>query len=262
MKGLRLIVGTLSIFPVKAVLDVDRETARQAATLAPVVGALLALAVGIPAWFIGPHLPPLLAAALCVCGIAFLTRAIHLDGLADTVDGLGANRDREGTLAVMRRSDIGPFGVVTLALTLMVQVVALAACFEAGLGAPALAIALVLSRAVLTQLCARPPARADGLGAGFAGTTGNAEAAFSVIVAVILTLPIALGAAVGSQEATALFWQIVLQPVALFPVWWLERRSLRRLGGLTGDVYGAAIELAFTASLVVAAVAVSLASAT
>jgi adenosylcobinamide-GDP ribazoletransferase len=256
VNALRLIVGTLTIFPVRAPDNITTETARQAAVLAPIAGALLALASALPAWFSAVHLPPLLTATLSIGAVAFLTRAIHLDGLADTADGLASNKDRIGTLDVMRRSDIGPFAVVTLVLVLMIQVAALSACFAADIGAPALAIALVVSRASLAWLCTQPAARPDGLGVTFARTTGGGDVAATTLLALLLSLPIALLGAVISEGSPLTQW--ILQPLALLPAWWLVRNARRRLGGLTGDVYGAAIEATFTSSLVLAALAVSL----
>lgn len=255
----RLIIGTLSILPVQAPHYVTAATVRGAVVLAPIVGALVALIVAIPAWLLGRDLPPLVAAALCVAAVAFLTRAIHLDGLADTADGLGANRDRDGTLAVMRRSDIGPFGVVTLVLVLLIQVVALAACFEAGIGAPVLAIALVLSRASLARLCTHPPARHDGLGAGFAGSTSDRDVLVTVLLSLLLCLPVYLASGETATGQFVVMVQVLLHPLAVVPGWWLTRGALRRIGGLTGDIYGGVIELAFTSSLVMAALAMSLA---
>ncbi|MYV40156.1 adenosylcobinamide-GDP ribazoletransferase, partial [Streptomyces sp. SID1328] len=72
---------------------------------------------------------PLLAAVASAAVPAALTRGLHLDGLADTADGLGSGKPAEQALAIMKRSDIGPFGVLTLVLTLLAQVAALAGLY-------------------------------------------------------------------------------------------------------------------------------------
>ena len=130
--GFRLALGTLTVLPARPPRVVDQETGGWAMTLAPVVGAILAVIgaalLALLGWAQAPgpidvqrsahlHPPPaVLAAALLVGALALLTRAMHLDGLADTADGLGSRTPAEAALEVMRRSDVGPFGVVTLVL--------------------------------------------------------------------------------------------------------------------------------------------------
>src|SRR5260370_22989240 len=108
--------------------SVSRQTAAAAMAWAPAVG--LALGVAAAAVLVGAdrllRAGPLLAAVLAVVTLALLTRGLHLDGLADLADGLGSRRTAPAALEIMKRSDIGPFGVTTLVLTLFVQVAALA----------------------------------------------------------------------------------------------------------------------------------------
>jgi len=118
-------VGTLSVFPVR-VERVDRDVAGVAMTLAPAVGAVLGAVAAVPLLLPGP---PLLGAALALGLLAALTRGLHLDGLADLADGLGSGKPAAQALDIMKKSDIGPFGVITLVVTLLVQAAALA---EAG----------------------------------------------------------------------------------------------------------------------------------
>ena len=252
--GLRLMLGTLTVLPVRPPAP-DRRTAAAAMTLAPVGGLVLAGLVAAPAALAADLAGPLLSAALSLVALALLTRALHLDGLADTADGLGSARTAPEALAVMRRPDVGPFGVATLVLTLVVQVAALAECFAAGRGAVALAVALVVSRAVLTLLATPgwPAARADGLGVVYAGTLPPAVAAAGVLAACVLAWGLAWGLSTPVAGVMPAPW-VLAQPLALLPAWALARRCRRRLGGLTGDVYGACVEVAFTGSLVLAAV--------
>ena len=130
MKGLRLSVGLLTVIPVGAIGEVDRRLARTAMLLAPLVGLFLgvvaaAVLVGVRA-LVPSTLGALLGAVLAVATLAYLTRALHLDGLADTADALGSGRRGDAALEIARRGDVGPFGVVTLVLVLLVQVTALA----------------------------------------------------------------------------------------------------------------------------------------
>lgn len=260
MNALRLLFGTLTILPVQAPTSVDRRTAGWAMTLAPLVGVKLAFLVAgslaLAEAYADP--PPLLAAVLCIGALAVLTRAIHLDGLADTADGLGSGRRGDAGLAVMKRSDIGPFGVVTLVLVLLAQVAALASCIAGGFGAAALAAALVWSRVTVTGLSVRMPAGpTDGLGSLVAGTVSRAQHLLGVALALAATAGI-LAMRPGFDGLAPRDLGQVSMPVVLLCVLaplagsGLAAHAVRRFGGVTGDVYGAAVETTFTAVLLAA----------
>lgn len=258
--ALRLMLGTLTALPVPAPGRVDRPTAGLAMALAPLGGLLLALLTAGPLlaaehW---SRASPFLLAALAVAALAALTRALHLDGLADTADGLGSGRRGESALRIMKQSDIGPFGVATLVLTLLVQVAALAELVAAGAGAASLALALVVSRAVLPLLCTPrfPAARTDGLGAGVAGSVTPARAVAALALMLLLAAGAGwamLGGDADTRTSTALALAV---PAGLVAGALLAVHARRRFGGVTGDVYGAAVETAFAACLVVAALIV------
>ncbi|RST18039.1 adenosylcobinamide-GDP ribazoletransferase, partial [Streptomyces sp. WAC04770] len=123
--GLRFAFGTLTVLPVR-VTHWDRATARSGMLCAPLAGlvvGLLAAALGALSLLAGSG--PLLAAVASVAVPAALTRGLHLDGLADTADGLGSGKPAEDALRIMKQSDIGPFGVITLLLVLLAQVAVL-----------------------------------------------------------------------------------------------------------------------------------------
>jgi adenosylcobinamide-GDP ribazoletransferase len=243
-------VGTLSVLPVRAPV-VDKATAGRAMVLAPLVGLLLWVPAGGLLWAAGElGLSPLLAAALAVGLLALLTRGMHLDGLADTADGLGSGQHAESALAVMRRSDIGPFGVVTLLLVLLVQVAALAQLTGSGHGPAAVGAALVVSRLVLPLACLRgvPAARAEGLGSAVAGSVTLPMGLLAVLLGFAALAMLTLGT--GSDP-----WVTGLAPVGLVAGAALGARAVRRLGGVTGDVLGACVEATFTAALVAACLA-------
>lgn len=258
----RLAVGTLTVLPTRPPRSVDGEVGARAMMLAPVIGGLLALAGGLLLWVLGwgPWGSPLsgtpapLAAALTIGLLALLTRAMHLDGLADTADGLGSGRPPAEALEVMRRGDVGPFGVVALVLVLIVQVVSLATLAERGLGVGGLSFALVVSRFSLPLACRRgvPAARHDGLGQVVAGTVGPGRLVLSGGLALLTLAVLALASpGLGAWSVSALARAVVASLVALGAAVLLLQRALRRLGGVTGDVLGAAVEVTFTAALVV-----------
>lgn len=253
--GVRLAVGTLTVLPCPAPRSVDRRSGAWAMTLAPLVGMLLALLAMVPLWLsqVVPHRTPPAVQALLVVGLlALLTRAIHLDGLADTADGLGSGKPAHAALDVMRRSDIGPFGVISLVLVLGLQVACLADLVARDEGAFSLVLALVTSRLLLPFLCASgvPPARADGLGRAVAGTVGAGQLLLSVVLSAgALSLFAVLGPLAG-LPVHSLLAVAVAAPAGLVAggalCWW----CVRRLGGTTGDVLGACVEAATTAVLV------------
>ena len=241
-----MVLGTLTALRVPAPARVDRAVAGAAMALAPLAGlvtaapaaALVALGDRIDA-------PPLLLAALAVAVVALGSRGLHVDGLADTADGLAASYDRERALAVMRRGDTGPAGTATVVLVLLIQVAALAAVADRQWAA--VLVAVVAGRSVLSMACARgvPAARDEGLGATVA-------ASVPVAAAVAVGVFVAAGAA-----AVATPWWA--GPVAVVAGYGaaavLLRRCLTRFGGITGDVLGACVEVAVAAALVVLALA-------
>ncbi|MGB6457595.1 MAG: adenosylcobinamide-GDP ribazoletransferase, partial [Streptosporangiaceae bacterium] len=134
----------------------DRRAIAAAMYLAPVVGlALGGVAAGVLIGCRAGRTGPLLAAALAIAVLAALTRALHLDGLADTADGLGSRLPAGPALAVMKKSDIGPFGVVALVLTLLVQVSALTQAERVGRGPLGIVVAAVAARLAITLACRR-----------------------------------------------------------------------------------------------------------
>ena len=219
-------------------------------TFAPLVGTLLALVAGTVLALLADF-SPLLSAVLTVALLGVLTRAIHLDGLADTADGLGSGRPTAAALDIMRSGDVGPFGVVTIVLTLLVQVAALAQLVAEGIGPLAVALALVVSRLVLPVVCSRgiPAARPEGLGQVVADSVGRGQLLLAVGVAAVSVVILSALASALLDVPTAgpgLFSLLGLVAGGAL-CWW----CVRRLGGVTGDVMGACVEVTFTATLVV-----------
>src|ERR1700751_1930339 len=199
--GLRLSVTLLTVIPLGGpVTEPSQDTAAAAMTWAPAVGLLLG-GIGAAVLVVADHplgAGPLTAAGLAVAALALLTRGLHLDGLADLADGLGSGQPAPVALDIMRRSDIGPFGTVTLVLVLLTQVAALAHA-EAegdGRGPAALIAAVVTGRLALTWACRRgvTAARREGLGALVAGTVRPALAA--AITMVVLAAAVVVSAVV------------------------------------------------------------------
>jgi adenosylcobinamide-GDP ribazoletransferase len=285
----RLALGTLTTLPVPPPRRLDRAVAGQAMELAPAVGVLLgavsAAVLGAVVWA-GEHGPVLLGGAgpdpgaragavatlAVLCSLAVLawsTRGLHLDGLADTADALGAKASgaltetRARRLAVMRAPDIGPFGVATLVLLLLVQTAALLVCTIAGHGPAVLVTAAAAGRLAITWACtpAVPAARPEGLGATVAGSVRR-PAALTATVGVLLVAVVAGLLSAGVPEAGAgagaagVRLALVLCAAVLAGLvagGLLVRRCVRAFGGITGDVLGATVAVTSTLVLVTAA---------
>ncbi len=248
----RAAVSLFTVIPVPGGGDIGAARARVVLWL-PAVGALLAVpAAGLLlAVEAGQHaaVRRLLAAALAIAVLAVLTGGLHLDGLADCADGLGSRRPRAEALAIMRRPDIGPFGVVALVFVIIGQISALAAIPAGPPAAAGLLLAVLTGRVcvVLATGPAFPPARQDGLGTLVAGgTSARARAAWTAVL-----LAAACGAAAASAGAAVL--SVGATIAGLLAGLLLCRAAMRRLGGLTGDVYGAVVELSTAAVLLVLA---------
>jgi adenosylcobinamide-GDP ribazoletransferase len=247
LDALRLSVGTLTILPSGPIAEIDRRTAARAMIIAPLAVLPLAVAVALLGWLVRTAgLPSLVVGLLVVGGLALGNRALHLDGLADTADGFGSGWTAERSLMVMRRGDVGPMGVVALIMVLGLQAVAIGELIQGMPGALLVGAAICCSRAALCLTCIRgvPAARSDGLGVAVAGSVPPTAAAgcwFAVLV-------IMSGAAWLSGHSPV---SGVLAPVAAAAaVGVLVYRSVRRLSGVTGDVMGAAIEIAFTVMII------------
>jgi len=193
----------------------------------------------------------LLGAALAVAAVAVLTGGLHLDGLADTADGLGSRRPAADALAIMRRSDVGPMGVAALVLVLLVQVAAVAAVPRLPLAAAAMVLAEVTGRVSVVIATSSPAARPGGFGALVAGRTTAAERALTA--AALACAVAAAGLTVGGLALVARGLAATL--AGLLAGWLVQRTARRRLGGMTGDVFGAIIQLSAATVLLVAALA-------
>ncbi|MGW2930305.1 adenosylcobinamide-GDP ribazoletransferase [Streptomyces sp. NPDC001156] len=252
LHGLRFAFGTLTVLPVR-VTRWDRDAARGGMVWASLVG----LVVGALAGLLGAVLAvagagSLLAAVSAAAVPAVLTRGLHLDGLADTADGLGSGKPAEEAQRIMKQSDIGPFGVVTLVFALLAQVAALADAYSGSWarGALAAVVSATAARLALTLAARRgiPAARPEGLGAAVAGVV---PAGGALAMALAVTAAAAAGGALWGAGGAVRTAAAVLLAVAASEL--LLRHCVRRFGGVTGDVFGGLAETAATTALVVLA---------
>lgn len=210
----------------------------------PLVGAMLGGVGAGVAWMLRDlgGMPPTMTAAIVVAFGVWVTGAIHLDGLADTADGFGGGRTREDVLRIMRDSAIGSYGATALVLVLTIKTLAIAELLQRGPVLPFLTAAPAVSRWTVAVLAAWLPYARDGAGLGRA-VTGEQRRNGLLIATVSAAL-----IAVTALRLEGMILLVVAGAVTL----WIGRFTRRRIGGVTGDVFGAAVELAETAVLIAA----------
>jgi adenosylcobinamide-GDP ribazoletransferase len=232
--------GFLTRLPVGPRPAAGGDQLLRAAPLFPLVGAALGAAVGGTAVGLAVVLPATIAGALAVALELLLTGALHVDGLADSADGL-AGRDRDRSLAIMRDHALGTYGAAALALDLLVKTAALGALAEDGLVLPVV-VALSLSRtAPLLLAAALPYARAgEGTGRLLSERMRPRSSGLGLAIAVAIAL------AASGLEALVLVACVAAVSALVGAL------ARRRLGGVTGDVMGASVELSAALPLTVA----------
>ena len=222
-------------------LDLDERDVARGALLFPVVGSLVGAAVALVGIGLEDTLTPFLAAGVAVAFEALVTGGIHLDALADASDGLGA-RTRARALEIMGEGAVGAFGATSLVVDLLLKTGAIAVLLAAEDTVALVVVAMALGRAAPLVLASALPYARSGEGSGRILTDrmsswslgGGLALALGLSAAVLGLRTVALLA--GAAVATLL--------VAL--------TARRRLGGVTGDVLGAGVELATTGSLLAA----------
>jgi adenosylcobinamide-GDP ribazoletransferase len=228
----------LTSLPVKR--DIPPEQLGRATAWFPVVGLILGLVLAVLDWLLGTVLPGAVVNAFIIVVLVALTGALHLDGLADTCDGLSGYRTREERLEIMRDSRIGAFGVVGIVLVLLVEYVSLNS-LPPELKTPTLVFLPVVSRwAMVYAVFAFPYARPEGLGAAYKQATRWSQFTIATTITVVI--------------AIILFPFFSIMGLIMVPAVCIIATALAfylksKLGGLTGDCYGAINEVAEVAAL-------------
>ena len=230
----------LTILPLPAKRELTEGDLARIAAYFPLVGALVGGALLLSARLLGALWSPPTVNALVVVLWGLLTGGLHLDGLADTVDGLCGGTTREERLAIMRDSRVGPLGAATLFGLLLLKFSLLGE-----LGGAVYSHALVLAPALgrWAMVCAIflfPSAREEGMGHLFKSRCGRRELAVATATALGCALLLF------GLRGVAVFGGLGLAVVAMG--WYLSRA----LGGLTGDTYGALCEVSEVLTLGIA----------
>ena len=241
----RIAIAFLTILPIRLPAELPADGFKRSGAFFPLAGWLIGGFLAGFAWIcVRAGLPPLVSAVLLVGLGAWLTRGLHLDGLADLLDGLGGGQTPERRLAIMKDSAIGAFGVIGLVLLLALKVACLASLLannEEPLFFALFAAPVAARWAMATLACGVQYPRASGTGHAFVGKVGPKE--------------LALG---GLLLAPLIWWNwsasLIILGAATLPALGLRFKATRALGGVTGDVLGASCELGEVCGWLVAVV--------
>jgi adenosylcobinamide-GDP ribazoletransferase len=235
-------VQFLTVFPWPGSSDRSADDVGQAAVFFPVIGFLLGVILVLVNGLLEAYASPALLSVVLVTFLTLLTRGLHLDGLSDTFDGLGAGGDRERILEVMDDSHTGAFGLIAIILLLFFKIHAIESIdterWRALLAAP------LLGRWAMVLLGYRSQAAKPGLGSNLIDHLETKHVFFATFITLILVAAILQGVGIAMM-----IW------IAVFSV--ASKKYFRhRLGGITGDTFGAVGELSETSVLVILALRV------
>lgn len=237
IKSLILMLQFFTRLPIPLQIDMDKRTISRGILFFPLVGMLTGL-ISWVAYFILGFISTDAAALGAVFGAVVVTGGLHIDGLSDTCDGFFSARSRERILEIMKDSRVGSFGVIAIVLDLLSRYVLVGSLpqREALLALVLISGASRLGAAYLITF--GKTARPGGLGEMFSSSSNRV---YFIISAVLYT---ALGAFLGGY--VFLITLGVMMGFCLVVMGY----SYKIIGGLTGDVYGAYIELSEIIGLV------------
>jgi len=232
MASFLIALQILTIFPVPSPKKMELRYIGEGTRYFTLIGLFLGLILAGTAWLALIWLPKITVMAGLTCLLAILAGGSHLDGLMDTADGLGSRREKEKMLEIMKDSRVGAYGVMAACGVFLLK-------FSLLLSLPAIwqYYLLVLMPAwgrwaISFGACLFPYARPDGLGKPFAQYSGWKEFIIATVIIVIASF---------SLLSFSALWLILAVMVTVFL---LNILIVDRLGGLTGDTYGATCEVA------------------
>ncbi|HTA67419.1 MAG TPA: adenosylcobinamide-GDP ribazoletransferase [Bryobacteraceae bacterium] len=237
IRQLAVAVAFLTRVPMPSRLVFDAKDVGRSARWFPLVGLMIGGILVAALQLFTLVFPPLVTAFLIAAVDALLTGALHLDGLADSMDGFGGGRTREDVLRIMRDHAIGTYGAVALVLVVGIKAATLAALIERHSAASWVAFMPMLGRWPVVLLSATQPyaRRSDQEGAPPGGAVSDFVGRVELVVASATALPIAFLLAQ---------WRGVAAAFLVLAVSWLWGWYCRlRIGGITGDTLGASVEI-------------------
>jgi adenosylcobinamide-GDP ribazoletransferase len=208
----------------------------------PLVGLIIGGILAGLNWLMGFILPASVANALLIVALVILTGAMHLDGFADTCDGIAGHKPVEERWRVMHDSRTGAFGVVGVVLLLLVKYVALNNIPTEYLTVTLVFMPVVSRWAMVYAIFTFPYARPEGLGKAYKAATRWPQFTIATVITLVLV-------------AVVLFrWLSVIGMLVFFGIWifttLLALYFKHKFAGLTGDTYGAINEVAEVITLI------------
>ncbi|MBP2654439.1 MAG: Cobalamin synthase [Firmicutes bacterium] len=230
MKAFIIALQFLTRFNLSSRFEVFPEDLGRSVRHFPVVGAVIGLILLGFAKAASGYIPDRILAVLVILLEMAVTGGLHCDGLMDTMDGIFSGRSREKMLEIMKDSRVGAYGVMGFGMLLLLKWTLVCEMFVAG-GLVVLFIMPVLGRfGIVIAITAFPYARAEGLGKAFAQFAGQSALGIAIVWTLLFTIP--LGMTITGCFAGAVGFAVLI-----------SRYVCKRLGGLTGDVYGAITEM-------------------
>lgn len=231
MKPLLAAIRFLTIMPIPGNWGTAEEDLARSVPWFPVLGLLLGSLVAAIAWALPYVAPPMLVAAIIVIVLLTFSGCLHLDGLADTADGFLSSRTRERILEIMKDSHTGAMGVIAIVCLLLLKFASLASLPAETLWPAVLLMPFAGRCAVVLQIALLPYARASGLGNIFYRRSSWLAAFWAVGL-----LAVVAGWLAGSRGL--IVWAACLAVTLTFSVY-----VYRKIGGATGDTFGAVCEI-------------------
>lgn len=229
IKGLILSLQFLTRIPLNINISMDKENIMKSTFFFPFIGMIIG-AFSALIYNIGLYFDKDIGAILALVSLIFITGGLHMDGLADTCDGFFSSKKKEQILDIMKDSRSGTFGVIALLLDILIKYILLTKLS----GDSFICLMLSCGNARLTAvmlMCFTKPARQDGLGILFSKNINKNYFYFGLIIYSILT------------AALFHYKYLIMLVVGFIVTFFVALKSYKTIGGLTGDVYGANIEL-------------------
>lgn len=233
INGLILSFQFFTRIPINIPVDFNQKNIKYSLFFLPIVGAVVGGIGGLVYYFLFPY-NLMIASFLTLVTTVILTGGLHIDGLSDTLDGFLANRDKEKTMEIMKDSRIGAFGVLSIIFLILFKFILISSISNLPL---ALVLSFVNSRLVVSFVIAyKKTSRENGLGSMFNKSNPKKMILLSGVIYLILLILLN-------------FKYIIPLAITFLISEYISGISYKKIDGLTGDVYGAIIEIGEVISL-------------
>ena len=248
----------LTILPLPGTRGTASDDLARSVPMFPLVGLLLGLLAGAVAWGLSMIAPPLLAAAGVVAAMLAFSGGLHMDGLSDTADGFLSSRPRERIVEIMKDSHVGAMGVIVIVCTLLIKFAALASLPGQFLWAAAFLAPLCGRCVMVLQMAMLPYIRPNGLGSVFNRRSLNLAAVGAVILLTAASCSIFACSSLHDANVKNMLLAgvggLAVVTAAVVSALAFSFYCYRKIGGATGDTYGAACELGELVTVVALAI--------